>query len=123
MQKKEVATHILAFSICGIFVRLEYTLAQFPTTGNKMAIHYFYQVCLAIPGQELYDIIWSTIRKLKEIGLNAVVVVSDGMCTNRRFFKLHRHEDGMKNGLVYRVKNIYDPSRYVCSVYTCIMYV
>ena len=57
VQKKEAATHI----VCGIFVRLEYTLAQFPTTGNKMAIHYFYQVCLAIPGQELYDIIWSTI--------------------------------------------------------------
>ena len=67
-------------------------------------------------------ILYGLLFKNSEIGLNAVVVVSDGMCTNRRFFKLHRHEDGMKNGLVYRVKNIYDPSRYVCSVYMCIMY-
>ena len=41
-----------------------------------------------------------------------VVIVSDGASTNRKFFKLHKSSDCTRDGIVYKTKNIIDPSRY-----------
>ena len=64
-----------------------------------------------VTGKDLYDLVWTAIRRLKEIGLNVSVIVSDGVSTNRMFFKLHKDSEYMKKGVVYKVKNIFDPSR------------
>lgn len=65
-----------------------------------------------ISGRELYDIVWSAVRRLREISLNVTVIVSDGASCNRNFFKLHKSSDCVKDGVTYKVKNIFDPSRY-----------
>uniref|UniRef100_A0A1X7TG45 Uncharacterized protein n=1 Tax=Amphimedon queenslandica TaxID=400682 RepID=A0A1X7TG45_AMPQE len=97
--KQDVATHMLAVCVRGIFVKLDYPLGQFATT--------------TISGQELYDIIWTAIRKLKEVELEVVLVVADGISTNRKFFKLHSDASCIKDGVVYKAKNIYDPTKFV----------
>jgi hypothetical protein len=96
---KSVATHMLAVCVRGIFLKMDYPLAQFPTK--------------TISGSELYDVIWNAIRRLKEIGLEVILIVADGICNNRKFFKQHQAADCMKEGVVYRVKNIYDPTKYI----------
>jgi hypothetical protein len=60
----------------------------------------------------LYFIIWGTVRQLKEIGLDVVVVVADEISNNRTYFKLHKDEKLMKGGVVYKTVNRYDPSKY-----------
>uniref|UniRef100_A0A1X7TZ77 Uncharacterized protein n=2 Tax=Amphimedon queenslandica TaxID=400682 RepID=A0A1X7TZ77_AMPQE len=98
-ESEVVATHMLAICVQGIFFNLNYPIGQFSTT--------------TISGQELYHIVWSAVRRLKEIGLEVVLVVADGIGNNRTFFKLHK-EDYMKGGVVYtETKNIYNPSKYI----------
>jgi hypothetical protein len=101
LQKEEVdeqvATHILAVCVRGIFMKLEYPLGHFPTKG--------------ISAEELYNVIWKAVRLLMEIELKVVLMVSDGMSTNRKFFKFHKHNTNTKNGVVYKVRNLCDPSR------------
>ena len=66
-----------------------------------------------VTGSELHDIVWGSIRHLHEIGLNVICVVADGAKPNRRFMKDHSHKEGMKNGIVYKARNIYNPSMFV----------
>ena len=66
---------------------------------------------LGISGKELYDLVWTAIRRLREVGLNVTVIVSDGASTNRTFFKLHKDTEYMKKGVVYKAQNIFDPSK------------
>lgn len=67
---------------------------------------------VAVSGQDLYEIVWTAVRMLKEIGLEIILVVADGVGNNGKFFKLHRSNDCMKDVVIYEVKNIYDPSKY-----------
>lgn len=41
-----------------------------------------------------------------EIDLKVVVIVSDGMSSNRKFFKSHKHKSNTKEGVTYKVQNI-----------------
>ena len=54
-----------------------------------------------------------SIRRLHEIGLNVICIVADGAKPNRRFMKDHSHKEGTKNGIVYKARNIYNPSMFV----------
>ena len=67
---------------------------------------------VGVSGKDLYNLVWTAIRRLEEIGLHVVVIVSDGASNNRVFFKLHKDLECTKNGVVYKVKNIFAPSRY-----------
>ena len=66
----------------------------------------------AVSGQELYDIMWTGIRRLQNIGLVVVVVVADGASNNRKFFNIHKDSGIMNGGVVYKVKNISDLKNY-----------
>jgi hypothetical protein len=59
------------------------------------------------------------VRRLKEIGLEVVLVVADGVSNNRKFFKLHHDTDCFKDGVLYKTKNIYNPCKYVCTHFHC----
>lgn len=50
---------------------------------------------------------WGAIRRLREIGLCVRVIVADGTTSNRNFFKLHKHEDGIKEGVTFKVRDIF----------------
>jgi hypothetical protein len=97
-EARSVATHMLVLYVRGIMTKLEYPIAQFPTTG--------------ISGFELCDLVWTAVRRLLEIGLNVVVIVCDGAGANRSFFKMHKDEGIMKKGVVYKVKNRFDTNKY-----------
>ena len=66
-----------------------------------------------VTGSELHDIVWGSICHLHEIGLNVICVVADGAKPNRSFVKDYAHRDGMKNGIVYKARNIYNPATFV----------
>ena len=66
-----------------------------------------------VTGSQLQDIVWGSIRRLHEIGLNVICIVADGAKPNRRFMKDHSHKEGTKNGIVFKAKNIYNPSMFV----------
>ena len=59
-------------------------------------------LCLAVNGQDLCHIIWTAVRRLKEIGLEVVLIVAEGVSTNRNYFKLHNDAQCMKDGIVYQ---------------------
>ena len=66
-----------------------------------------------LTGTDLHEILWGAVRHLLEIGLNVVCIVADGAKSNRKFFRDHAHPDGTKDGIVYRARNIYDPSKFI----------
>ena len=47
-----------------------------------------------------------------EVQVSVVVIVADGITTYRKFFKLYKSLNDVEDGVTYKVKNIYDPSRY-----------
>ena len=71
-----VATHMLTFMVRGIFTKLEFPYAQFPTRG--------------VTADRLYPIIWDAVRNLEGCGLKVMVIVCDGASPNRIFFKMHK---------------------------------
>ena len=64
-----------------------------------------------LTGLQLHDILWGAIRRLMEIGINVICLVSDGGKPNRKFYRMQKSKDGTREGIVYKVKNIYDPTR------------
>lgn len=52
-------------------------------------------------------------RRLHEIDLNFLCVVADGAKPNRKSFQDHAHQEGIKGGVVYKARNIYDPEKFV----------
>jgi hypothetical protein len=40
-----------------------------------------------------------------------VCIVADRISNNRKFFKLHNDSDCIRDGLIFKVKNIYDTSK------------
>ena len=56
----KVATHMLAFMVRGIFTKLKFPYAYFPTKGAT--------------GEELFPIVWDGIRNLEERGIKVMVI-------------------------------------------------
>ena len=105
---------MLAVCVKGIFMKLDYPLGQFPTTSNTCHIKklkLFFYLHIAVSGQDLCEIVWTAVKKLKVIGLEVVLVVAEGVSTNKKFFKLHNDPQCIKDGLIYMTMNIYDPSK------------
>ena len=78
-----------------------------------VGINVYWNCAVDVTGSQLHDIVWGSIRRLHEIGLNVICVVADGAKPNSRFMKDHSHKEGTKNGIVYKARNIYNPSMFV----------
>lgn len=90
----KVATHMLAFMVRGIFSGLKFPYAHFPSKGAT--------------GEELFPIIWDSVRNLEESGFRVMVITCDGASPNRKFFKMHTTQN--RTGTVtYKTKNPYSP--------------
>ena len=37
--------------------------------------------------------------------------MADGATSNRNFFKLHKHKDGTKEGVTFKVRDIFEPTK------------
>ena len=71
-----IAKHMLTFMARGIFTKLEFPYAQFPTRG--------------VTADKLFPIVWDAVRNLEECGLKVMVTTCDGASPNRKFFKMHK---------------------------------
>ena len=87
----EVATHILTLMFRGIFFRLRFPYAHFPTTG--------------ITGDFIFLIVWEAVERLERLGFKVLVITADGASANRKFFRMH-HNDS-KDDICYKTKNPY----------------
>ena len=67
---------MLTFMVRGIFTKLEFPYAQFPTRG--------------VTADKLFPIVWDAVRNLEECGLMVMVITCDGASPNRKFFKMHK---------------------------------
>ena len=84
-----IADHILVLMVRGIFIRLNFPLAHFPTKN--------------ISGFHLFPIIWEGIELLEGAGFKVISITADGASPNRTFFKMHSKLDKS----VYKTDNPY----------------
>jgi hypothetical protein len=96
---KNMATHILTIMVRGIFMKLEFPYANFPSQG--------------VTGHTLYWLMWEAVRRLESINLKVIAFVCDGAKNNRKFFKLLGCKEDMKSGIVYKTINRYCRERYI----------
>ena len=68
---------------------------------------------IGVSGHDLHAIVWEAIRRVEQIGLPVVALVSDGAQPNRKFYRDHYHSSCVKNGILYKTPNIYRPGKYV----------
>ncbi len=98
---EKLATHVLAFIVRGVAVKLEFPLAHFATDGATAA--------------QIMALFWEAVSILElTCNLWVIAAAADGASPNRKFFRLHSQLDGdCGKDVVHRAINIYDPSRYI----------
>ena len=69
------ATRVLTVMVRGIFYRLNFPLANFPTAG--------------ITSVSLFDILWPAVEHLERCDFTVVFQTADGSSPNRRYFRMH----------------------------------
>jgi hypothetical protein len=93
------ATHMLTLMVRGVFVKLVFPYANFPTQGAD--------------SHSLYWIMWEAVRRLEEMSLKVIAFACDGAKPNRKFMKSLGTKNDIKNGVVYRTINRYCHERYI----------
>ena len=107
-QMRGVATQVMAVMVRGLFSKYEYMIAYFPGQG--------------FTSDQLYPLLWECIKAIELIGFQVRCLVSDGFSANRKFYKLHLHDDHSNlspEGHVFWTWNRMDPSRriyFICDV-------
>ena len=74
-KENDIATHILAFMVRGIFTNLQFAFAFFPCTGFTCA--------------QLFPCVWEAVSVLEALDLQVRCFISDGASPNRTFYRLH----------------------------------
>ena len=95
----QLATHILALMVRGIFTNMRSVFAYYP--------------CVGFRSEKLYHLIWPAVEFLESAGFYVRALVADGASPNRKFFKLH---PGDQN---FCITNICDQTRklyFICDV-------
>jgi len=97
----EIATHALAFLICGVCTELKFCLAHFSTNG--------------VTAVQLMPIFWEAVCILEcSCNLWVVATTSDGASPNRRFYRLHKPLDGdAGTDVCYGTINLFAPHRFI----------
>ncbi|CAH1263937.1 THAP9 [Branchiostoma lanceolatum] len=91
-EQPDLATHVLALMVRGIFTNLEFVFGYYP--------------CLGFSSDQLYPAIWDGTAILEDMGFHVRAFVSDGASPNRRFYKIHGDDDAQ---LVYWTTNNHRP--------------
>ena len=71
-----VATRVLTLMVRGIFFRLNFPLASFPTAGIT---------CI-----NLFDILWTAVEHLERCDFQVIFQTADGASPNRRYIRMHK---------------------------------
>ena len=92
-----VAKYVSCFMVRGIFVPIKFPYVQFATDGAS--------------SDELFPLIWETVKRLELLGLKVMFITADGAASNRRFYNMHGNKKGE---LLYKTPNIYsDDKRFI----------
>lgn len=70
-----LAQHMLVFMVRGIFFRLNFPYAQFPTRD--------------LSADALFPIVWQVVRSLEVAGFKVISLTGDKASVNRKFFQMH----------------------------------
>ena len=101
---EDLATHVIAFMVRGIFTSLKQVFAYYP--------------CKGFTSYQLYWSVWGAVAALEDTGLRVRAMVSDGASPNRKFYRLHGLL-GQENVPTFYTVNLYAPDRrvyFVCDV-------
>ena len=87
-----VASHVLTIMVRGVFFKIEFPYAHFGTTG--------------VTGEQMFSLIWETIRRLEACDIKVIFITADGASTNRKFFRMHLDKKDSST-FNYKAKNPY----------------
>ena len=86
-----VATQILVFMVRGLFIKLSFPYAQYPTHG--------------ITADYLFPIAWEVVKHLECADFKVISLTGDKASPNRKFICMHRLGTVQKFGTTYRIRN------------------
>ena len=92
-----VAKQMLTFMVRGIFIKLNFPYAQYPTVG--------------ITAEQLFPIAWEIVRNLETAGFKVMSLTGDGSSANHKFFRLHNKSVGGNSKVVNKVPNPYSKDK------------
>ena len=90
-----IATQMLTFMVRGLFIKLQFPYAQYPTSG--------------ITGELLFPLVWEVVRALECAGFKVISITGDGASQNRKFFRMHKLACSSESAsaVTYKVYNPY----------------
>ena len=95
-----VATQILVFMVRGLFIKLSFPYAQYPTHG--------------ITADYLFPIAWEVVKHLECADFKVISLTGDKASPNRKFIRMHRLGTVQKSGTTYKIRNPYSvEERYI----------
>lgn len=71
----QLAKSMLVFFICGLFTKLRFPFAQFPS--------------LSLSGDLIFNPFWECVKRLEWCGFKVLAATADGAKCNRAFFRIH----------------------------------
>ena len=77
---KPIATSVLTFMVRGLCTSLAYPFAYYAANGFTSGL--------------LFPCVWEAVNVIETIGLKVRFFTSDGASPNRRFYRLHKLDDG-----------------------------
>lgn len=86
-----VAKYMLMFMVRGIFTRLNFPYAQYPTTDLSADL--------------LYPLVWEVVRSLECAGFRVILLTGDKASINQTFFQMNQSKS--KSEREYKIKNPY----------------
>ena len=89
---RTVAKHMLVFMVRGIFIKLQFPYAQYPTTD--------------LSAELLHPIVWEVVKNLECAGFKVISLTGDKASVNRKFFRMHR-SDSKSDEVTFKVRNPY----------------
>lgn len=75
-----VAKHMLVFLVRGLFIKLKFPYAQYPTTSLSADI--------------LYPIVWEVVKHLECAGFKVISLTGDKASINHTFFSMNKSKKG-----------------------------
>ena len=88
-----VAKDMLVFMVRGLFIKLHFPYAQYPTRG--------------VTADYLFPIAWEVVKNLELAGFKVLSLTGDKASPNRKFFRMHRLGTTQKSGITYKIRNPY----------------
>ena len=92
-----VAKHMLVFMVRGIFIKLQFPYAQYPTCD--------------LSADTLFPLVWEVIRNLETVGFKVISLTGDKGSCNPKFFRLHKKVSESESEVTYKVPNPYSTEK------------